>query len=77
MRKPTTTSRLLIQGRDGFAIRESREHGAYWLCIVHEDVAGGLTGEWSDCETEHDRRNRARRMLARARREYPELRRNA
>lgn len=65
---------VVIQGNDGFYVSEWREHGAYWLCAGHSSALGGLFGEWSDCETDRDRHSRARRMIARARRDHPALR---
>ncbi len=58
----------LLTGRDGFYVKAWRDSGAVWLSAGHGSVVGGLFGEWSDSESDRDMQNRARRMLARARR---------
>lgn len=60
----------MITGRDGYYVRAWRRYGAWELVAGRDDVVGGLFVEWSDCETDQARHNRARRMIARARREY-------
>lgn len=71
----------LIVGRDGFYVRWQENARSLELCAGHVTVVGGLFQEWADggCDLDDVTRRpamiraHARRMIRRARREYPEL----